>query len=207
MTENKAESERHIRGATIAWSRGEAFDFENPETTRMTIEDYAYALAYTVRWRGQTWVDGARAFYGVAQHCYIGALDLLEQGADRDHALAFLMHESDEVPLPDMPGPAKPLFPGYREVAKRCGAAIDARFRVPGAVDGDLLKRQDIRMMVTEKRDLLQGHDGALFSIDGKVMADSRYLPLGERIIPERHPDMAAAIFLQTYDRLGGYRP
>lgn len=153
---------RHINGPTIAWGRGSIYDFENPNPSVISIEDAAYALAYTVRWRGQTVHRGRRCFYGVGQHVVFGAEEMLGAGHGPLNALAFLLHEADEVVLPDMPGPVKPLLPGYRELANKQGKALLDRFEIT-IPDPDLCKRWDMRMMVTEKRDLMLGHDGDYF--------------------------------------------
>jgi hypothetical protein len=194
---NAAEAAKHVSGATIAWGGGNYFDFENPEATTMTIEDYAYALAYTVRWRGQARSGGRRVFYGVGEHCVRGAEAMLVDGHSPVDALAFLMHESGEVPFGDTPGPVKPLMgDGFRAVIKRCGAAIDARFGVI-CPDPALIKRWDIRMLVTEKRDLLAGHEGEVWDNGGSNQTSTDgYAPLPGRIVPFDHPDEAAERFL-----------
>jgi hypothetical protein len=200
-----AEARKHIRGATIAWGGGNYFDFEAPESTTMTIEDYAFALAYTVRWRGQARSDGKRMFYGVGEHCVRGAEHLLREGYGKPHALAFLMHESDEVPFGDVPGPVKPLMgDSFRAVIKRCGAAIDARFGVV-CPDPALIKRFDIRMLVTERRDLLAGHANEVWDNGGSGQTSTEgYEPFEARIIPYAHPDDAAHRFLRLHSVLTG---
>ncbi len=208
---------RHIRGRTIAWGRGTYFDFDNPETTDMTIEEYAYALAYTVRWRGQTvrvarpwWrrllqLHPAHCFYGVGQHVVIGAEQMLRAGFAPRVALAFLGHESDEVPFPDMPGPTKSLMsPEMRAVLKRCGDALDHRFGFDCWPDYDLIKRWDVRMLVTEKRDLLIGFSQDVWHNGGNGGQTSivGFEPFAQRIVPYRHPDQAAKRFLELYHQL-----
>lgn len=198
--ENAAEVAKTVKGATIAWGGGNYFDFENPESTTMTIEDYAFAVAYTVRWRGQARTDRKRVFYGVGEHCVRGAERLLLDDYTKADALAFLMHESDEVPFGDTPGPVKPLMgDSFRAVIKRCGAAIDARFNVV-TPDPALIKRYDIRMLVTERRDLLGGHEGEIWTNGGSGQVSTEgYEPFPTRIIPYAHPDEAAERFLRLY--------
>lgn len=52
---------------------GNYFDYANPEAEDLTIEDYAYGLAFTGRFSGQcvNKRTGQRVFYSVAQHCEI----------------------------------------------------------------------------------------------------------------------------------------
>ena len=205
---------RHIKGASIAWGGGRIYDFDNPNPEVITLEDAAYALAYTVRWRGQTvrvhrpwWrralhLDPARCFFGVGQHCVFGAEEMLASGRHPKHALAFLWHEPDEVPLPDMPGPVKPRLPGWREFAHKQGVAVLDRFGI-AIPDPDLIKAWDIRMMVTEKRDLLTGHGGDRFHTSHHVtIKEADFPPFARRIIPYRHPDQAARRFLELHHQL-----
>lgn len=195
---------RHYKGATIAWGRGQCYDFDTPNPEIMTIEDVAHALAYTVRWRGQTRSRDVRCFYGVGQHCVYGAEQMEVAGYSRDNILAFLMHEADEVALPDFPGPAKNSVPGFKDFAKRQGLALLRRFNVT-IPDPDLVKEWDLRMLVTEKRDLMPGHAGDRFhSSDRKVVMEARFPAFEREIVPYRHPDEAAWRFLMMWHRLGG---
>jgi hypothetical protein len=193
---------RHVKGPTIAWGGGRIYDFETPNPEIITLEDAAYALAYTVRWRGQTRYLGRRCFYGVGQHVVFGAEEMLAAGHGKANALGFLFHEPDEVVLPDMPGPVKPLLPGFRDLAKRHGDALLARFKVT-IPDPDLCKAWDMRMMVTEKRDLMEGHGGDYFQTSAHAVISDVEFPAFERtIIPYRHPDQAAMRFLNLVTEL-----
>jgi len=193
---------RHIKGATIAWGAGQCYDFDQPNPEIITIEDVAYALAYTVRWRGQARANGRRVFYGVGQHVVFGTEEMLAAGHSRADALAFLFHEPDEIVLPDFPGPAKNCVPGFRAFAKRQGVALLDRFgvRIPNP---DLVKAWDMRMMVTEKRDLMPGHEGDRFhSSDRKTIMEAEFPPFERRIYPYPHPDQAAMRFLGLWAEL-----
>lgn len=193
---------RHIKGATIAWGRGECYDFDAPNPEIITIEDVAYALAYTVRWRGQARSNGRRVFYGVGQHVVFGTEEMLVAGHGKANALAFLMHEPDEVVLPDMPGPVKNHISGYRAVAKQQGSALLDRFGVT-IPDADLIKAWDLRMMVTEKRDLMPGHEGDRFrTSDHATIMEAEFPPFKRRIWPYPHPDQAARRFLALWEEL-----
>src|SRR4051812_3631264 len=187
--ENARVHSMHVYGTCIAWGCGRYFDLANPETTPITIEDYAYALAYTSRWRGQTRSAGRRVFFGVGQHCVHIAEQLLRDGHGRANAFAGLMHESDEVPFGDMPAPGKGLIPGYREAVRPCGEALDRMFNVTFP-DPDLIKRYDIRMLLTEKRDLLGNAPEPAWDncADGKTSV-AGYEPFDDRIVAYPHPD------------------
>ncbi len=202
---NAREAAKHIRGATIAWGANQYLDLEDPDHIRVTLEDYAYCLAYTVRWRGQARCRDTRPFYGVGQHVVFGTEEMLAEGIYKEHAIAFLFHESDELPFGDFPGPAKAL-PCIREtceLAKRIGKSVDCGFGIT-VPDPDLIKRWDIRMLVTEKRDILSGDfsgDDWAHQGDGEPMAG--YEPFKRRIVPYAHPEQAAFRFLYLCKQLG----
>lgn len=204
-TDNAREIERHIRGATIAWGPGDYLDLANPDHVEVTVEDYAYCLAYTPRWRGQTRTrDGGRPFFGVAQHCVFGAEEMIAAGHSNRDAFAFLFHESDEIPFGDFPGPAKriPEVAATCALAKRIGASIDRKFGVV-TPDPALVKRWDIRMLVTEKRDLLVAdYEGDGWEHHGEDVRG--YEPFERRIEAYPHPQIAALRFLELYRQLGG---
>lgn len=202
--EMAAKAGRTYRGATIAWGKGEAYDFDNPNPEVIDIEDVAYALAFTVRWRGQTRFRGQRCFYGVGQHCVFGAEEMIRAGHSRRDAFAFLWHEPDEVVLPDFPGPAKACLPGFKEFAKRQGDALLNRFGYRVA-NPDLVKAWDLRMMVTEKRDLMAGHEADTFHSSARTSIHETEFPAFAReIVPYAHPEIAAHRWLELYWQLGG---
>lgn len=209
---NAREAAKHIRGATIAWGADQYLDLEQPDSIRVTLEDYAYCLAYTVRWRGQARMKLApshppsRPFYGVGQHVVFGAEELLAEGHDRTHAIAFLFHESDELPFGDFPGPAKsiPCVRAVCDLAKRIGNSIDEGFGVD-APDPDLIKRWDIRMLITEKRDLLSAGFMAdtWHNAGSGGVSEVGYEPFKRKIVPYAHPEQAALRFLDLARQLG----
>jgi hypothetical protein len=193
---------RTYRGATIAWGRGECYDYDRPNPEIITLDDIAHALAFTVRWRGQTIHRGRRCFFGVGQHCIFGAEEMLAEGYSRAQAFAFLVHEPDEITLPDYPGPAKQSVPGLREFAKRQGEAICA-YRGWIDPDPDLTKAIDLRMMVTEKRDLMPGHQRDIFHSSARASIDEQaHRPFAREIIPYDHPAEAAPRWLELYHEL-----
>jgi hypothetical protein len=195
---------RTYRGATIAWGRGQCYDFDTPNPEVIELEDVAYALAFTVRWRGQTRFRGSRCFYGVGQHCVFGAEEMIAAGHSNRDAFAFLWHEPDEVVLPDFPGPAKACVPEFRAFAKRQGDALRARFgyEVP---DPDLVKTIDLRMLTTEKRDLMAGHSADTFHSSARTsIRESEFPPFERELVPYAHPEIAALRWLELYWQLGG---
>lgn len=161
-----------ITGPTILMGDGAYFDFEFPDASGMTIEDYAWGLAANGRFRGQTRYPAIdeegwspRCLYNVCQHAVLLAEQMLRDGHGPQAAFEGLMHESDEVVWGDFPGPAKALMPAeFRALVKRAGDAIDERFGVTHQ-HKDLVKQYDLRMLATEKRDLMPHSAGARWSI------------------------------------------
>lgn len=148
-----------IKGPTIVLGSGTYFDFEDPDSSEITIEDIAAGLAACSRFAGQCrGADGRRVRYSVAEHCVRGSWV-----APRELHYPFLMHEAGEAVCGDMTGPLKVLCPQFREIEKRCEAAILRRFDVP-PFDARLLKVIDLRMLRTEKRDLVPSAEAESWS-------------------------------------------
>lgn len=154
---------KRIIGPTILLGDGAYFDFEAPDAAGMTIEDYAWGLASNNRFCGQTRYRvedapnqcGSRVLYNVCQHVVIMAERVWSDGHPIEAVYEALMHESDEVTWPDIAGPAKLLLPAEaKALIKLSGDAIDRRFEVTHD-HKDLVKQYDLRMLATEKRDLM----------------------------------------------------
>jgi uncharacterized protein len=189
---------KRIVGPTILMGDGAYFDYEQPDKAPVTIEDVAYGLAYTARFRGQTRSfarGGRRCFYSVAQHCVLMAEALETDRHGREAALAGLMHELGEAPCGDMPSPLKLICPEFRTIEKRCEAALLRLFDVEMS-EPELIKRYDLRMLATEKRDLMP-HSGS----DSWSFTEG-YAPFPFTIVPYLNPDDAAEEFLRSYWRL-----
>lgn len=132
-------------GATIVTHGGTYFDFESPETSHIDIHDIAWALSMQTRYTGHT-----RTFYSIAQHSV-----MVSQIVPPACALAGLLHDAHEAYVGDMSSPLKQLCPDYRAIEKRCEAAVLNRFGV--VMDAECkrwVKLADLRMLMTEKRDL-----------------------------------------------------
>jgi uncharacterized protein len=86
-------------GPSILLGSGRFFDYDNPGASRMTIEDYAYGLAFTCRFSGQcvSRRTARRVYYSVAQHC-----EIMSRVVPVGHEYAALMHESGEPVCGDL---------------------------------------------------------------------------------------------------------
>jgi hypothetical protein len=138
-------------GPMILLGSGGFFDYDDPGRNQMTIEDYAYGLAFTCRFSGQcvSRKTGRRVYYSVAQHC-----EIMSHVVPARYAYAALMHESGETVCSDLTTPLKSKLPEYRVIEKRCAKAIMDAFKVVHN-DYDLIKSYDVRLWATERRDLM----------------------------------------------------
>jgi 5'-deoxynucleotidase YfbR-like HD superfamily hydrolase len=108
-------------------------------------------------------------------------------------ALEALLHEVGEAVCGDMTAPLKALNPTFKAIEKRCEAAILAKFGV--TISNPLeIKKADVRMLATERRDLLPWK-GERWSMDDDTQ------PYSFEIIPWS-PDVAARDFLNRYKEL-----
>lgn len=181
----------------ILLGSGTYFDYERPEESAITIEDIAYGLAFACRFGGQCREpkSGKRVFYSVAQHCVLMSL-----AVPPEHALEALMHEAGEATCGDVPGPLKALCPDFKKIEKHCEAAACARFGVsPSDGSKDLIKRFDLRMLATERRDLMPWDCQPWSALDGIE-------PLPGPITPWSAEDAAQA-FLVRFAELSTRRP
>ena len=205
------------KGPTILLGSGTYFDYEAPEKSLITIEDYAYGLAFECRFRGQcvSRATGKRVYYSVAQHAVLCSYNMpmnaaMPSWANYDHdAFEALMHESGEPVCGDMVAPLKTINPDFKVIEKRCESAIGRRFGVKGDMH-DAVKQVDLRMWATERRDLMNW-DGVPWGGDGGGVAggfgdapSSPVKPFEFTIEPIQDPHACAELFLNRWRELGG---
>ncbi|WP_430242000.1 hypothetical protein [Neorhizobium sp. DAR64861/K0K2] len=180
---------RRAIGPTILLGSGTYFDFEDPENSEITIEDIAYGLAFEGRCAGQCYsrIFKRRVFYSVAEHCV-----RMSTVVEPELALQALMHEVGEAVCGDMTAPLKSLVPSFKAIEKRCEAAILKRFGVI-ITDPVAIKQADVRMLATERRDLLlwRGEKWSLNDIEPYPMEITPWFP-----------ENAAEAFLSRYHEL-----
>ena len=127
----------------------------DPKNVR--IEDVAHALSLKCRYQGH-----CSEFYSVADHCILGLRFVPD-----DLKLPFLLHELDEVFLPDVPRPIKDdiffrlpigsMIP-WHEIAQRQEAAILqglGLFDYQALLHAPAVKKADNLMLAWEARDLM----------------------------------------------------
>jgi len=162
---------------------GKTYVFENPDPGMICIEDIAHALARINRFTGHT-----RQAYSVAQHCVLCADE-----APLEAKFWALMHDAAEAYVGDCTAPLKRLLPGFGELEGWASHAICSAFDFdPTDEVRKIVNEIDLRMLMTEKRDLL-----------GEAPADwgIPYEPYEKRIVPW-DADYAEMFFKQRFNRL-----
>ncbi len=187
---------RRALGPTIILGSGTYFDYENPEVSEITLEDVAYGLAFEGRFAGQcvSRKTRKRVMYSSGQHSVISSYAI-----DPQYALPMLWHESGEAPCGDMTGPLKSLNPVYKSIEKRCEKAINNKFSIPVG-DAVVMKKVDVRLLVTERRDLINW-EGEKWS------ADDQHEPYDFEIVPWSLDDAAQAFIDRHRELAEGARP
>ena len=139
-----------VHDATIRLPNGHYWDYKHPDAGCMDIESVATALSNTCRFTGLI-----ETFYSVAQHCWLASYIV-----PRPLALLALCHEPEEPVTGDLNKPFKVLIDEmtsgqFGQFVKRQERPI---LRKVFGLDPDFpkppeIKRADLRLLATEKRD------------------------------------------------------
>lgn len=186
----RASTVKSAVGPTILLGSGTYFDFCDPDGSDITLEDIAYGLGYEGRFSGQcvSKVLKRRAFYPTAQHCVLGSYVV-----EDDLRLQALWHEAGECVCGDMSGPLKSLCLDYKVVEKRCEASILRKFGI--RIDNPLeIKVMDVRMLLTERRDLMNWR-GETWASDGNELS-----PFDFTVVPWTGDDAAEAFIERHFE-------
>lgn len=167
----------------ILTAAGRYFNFIELEHNEFGIEEIAHALSNLCRYTGHV-----SDFYSVAQHSVYVSLVVPPQ-----HALAGLLHDAAEAFIGDVAAPLKALLPEYKALEKRVEAAVLARFGLPAVLPPEV-KRADLVMLATERRDLMPVTPDGWTLIDGIE-------PLAFNVTPVR-PELAKVLFLKRFEEL-----
>ncbi len=144
---------------SIQLSSGLYFDFLNPDSTPLHIKDIAAGLSRTCRYTGHL-RDINVDLYSVAQHCVLAS----ENGPPGD-PFEFLMHDSAESVIGDVSSPLKQLLDDYKVIEDRVEESLAKQYGLPRPMSA-ACKAIDLRMLATEKRDLMPGdNDGEYWAI------------------------------------------
>lgn len=171
--------------STILTNAGRYFYFDHPEAHPYEIEEIAHALSHLCRYTGHV-----SQFYSVAQHSVMVSKLVPQQ--DR---LVGLLHDASEAFLGDVASPLKRLLPDYKAIEQRVERAIAKRFDLEYPFP-ESVKKADLIMLVTEKRDLLRPH----------CRADALHWPNNIHPLPAVIRPMSSrqafVYFMDQYERL-----
>lgn len=166
--------------ATIQTASGRYANLVAPLPHHINIGDIAHALSNICRFGGHT-----REFYSVAQHSV-----LVSRFVPPEHALPALLHDAPEAYVGDVILPLKRLLPDYRAIEASIWRVIASNFGLPVDLPR-CVKRADLVLLATERRDLMNEQDTPWTVLDGVV-------PLPEPIDPWT-PSHARAEFVMRY--------
>lgn len=130
----------------IQTASGRAFWPLRPRVEDVDLGDIGHALGNLCRYNGHT-----RAFYSVAQHCVIMSDVVPDVPGMR---LAALFHDAAEAYCSDVARPLKVHMGRYREIEDAVQRVIHERFGIPWPLPA-AIKEADLRMLSTERRDLM----------------------------------------------------
>lgn len=167
-----------------------------------SIQEIAHALSVKVRFTGQT-----KSPFSVAEHCVRGSRQLSPAFAG-----AFLLHELDEVYLPDIAAPLKPHVrvqnpdPSrdpipWSELGQQHTRVILRALglsSIEPLIYSDEVRETDRRMLLTEKRDLCSPEPEP-WGVPGD--------PYVERIGAPWLPGLARDMFLSRFAELFQVQP
>jgi hypothetical protein len=183
MLQEKTLTETVLAKSEILTCSGDHFSFINPDAYHFEIETIAHALSHLCRFTGHT-----SSFYSVAQHSV-----LVSRLVPRHMQLAGLLHDATEAFVGDMTKPLKDMFPEFRRIEKNIENAICRQYGLPCPMPPEI-KRADLILLATEKRDLMPHVDTQWRYLEG---IDA----MKEKITPWP-PVMAKEKFLARFDEL-----
>lgn len=174
---------------------GRAWCADDPESYPYTIEEIAHALSHVNRFCGHT-----TGPYNVADHSVRVAWEVAkEHGANLGLCRAALCHDAAEAYLNDIAAPIKrmPELAGYRALMARTERAIAVHFGFDEWLEHPAIKRADLVLLTTERRDVLgpSPHTGEWLA----GLPD----PSPEPIVP-MPPALARDVFLEAWSEFGG---
>lgn len=164
----------------ILTATGKQFWFDDPKPEQICIEDIAFALANICRYTGH-----CRYFYSIAQHSYMASFIVPER-----FALEALLHDAAEAYICDINAPLKQLLPDYKVIEERVERVIAEKFGISYPLS-PTVKAADMRMLHTEKRDLMPHDPEPWPSVQGHAPLSAPITPFG--------PEYAREAFMARY--------
>lgn len=131
-------------GDWIQTFSGKMYHPFDPRPEDVDIIDIAHHLSNLCRFAG-----ACRSFYSVAQHCVLGSYI-----AAPEYQRDFLLHDATEAYMVDLPTPIKVWLPDYKAAEDINYSCIATKFGLRDPIPAEV-KRVDMVMFVTEKRDIM----------------------------------------------------
>ena len=159
---------RELKYPNMALSGGGGLEVFDPNPDDFDLEDIAWGLSRQCRFAGQIRRD--IEFYSVAQHSvevadwvshyYRMQVTPNDPKTARNQLLTVLealLHDATEAYLSDVVSPVKRTytFEGYRGIEANLDVALRGKYGLPLRMS-PLVKRADMIMLATEKRDLMK---------------------------------------------------
>lgn len=182
----------------ISTLSGLRFDFDEPSSDQVDLDDIAVALGNTCRWGGHV-----RHFYSVAEHAVLVAGLVTYAGGDAWLALAALHHDDHEAYIGDWPTPlknaVKAAAPGvYEGFTAKADAAICEKLGIdPSLLHHDMVVAGDQLALVYEAV-ALKPNAGPLGGIDDwrPTVEDAQQKVFGYK------PEDATELYLHAHQTL-----
>lgn len=183
-----------MMNSTIQLASGKYWDVQRPDTTldSIDIKVIAHALSHICRFTGHT-----REFYSVAQHAVLCSRVYPEK-----FAYAKLMHDIAEAVLNDVASPLKRLLPDYKNLEHKNEHALFVRFGLD-VNDSNVwseVKRADMIMLATEKRDLMPPCVEGANKNEWAWLAEGGFHPLPGAIKPWGHKRAKCEFLARFYE-------
>jgi len=124
---------------------GRQFNLSNIEPEAICLEDIAHSLSNICRFNGHT-----KSFYSVAEHCVV-----MSHLVPADAQAGALMHDAGEAYIGDISTPLKNLAPALGDIENRILEAVLQKYGIEYARHRGLLKEADLRMLETERLQLM----------------------------------------------------
>lgn len=141
--------------------RRHAYDLDRePDPWSIDLEDVAFALAHLNRYNGHA------GNYSVAQHSVLALRAARSMGTGVAAQRAALMHDAHEAYTGDCPSPIKRVLgEAWERFEAMHARAVRRRFAIPSAMPM-IVGSIDLRLLISERRDLLGDHQTRPWEID-----------------------------------------
>ena len=179
------------------------FDLLNPRPEMVCIEDIAHSLANITRYNGH-----CEKFYSVGQHSVY-----VSQICKPENAFKGLMHDAPEAYYHDIATPMKQAldqagaWKGVKRLMLRIDHVVFRHFGIAKTgywefvdkIMPDDVKEADLRMLATEKRDLM---DGLGQRLEWPAFSNGYGDPVEDLIIIPWTPEETKKRFMERFEEL-----